>query len=84
MVKHSMDVVRSVVQHLNPEQVPVIAVDQPLYAIGKEIQWSWPSTHGEDDFVLMLGGLHIEMAFLKVNPISAIFQRNKYNGYYKE
>ena len=40
MVKHSMVVVRSVVQHLNPEQIPLLAVDQPLYAIGKEIQWT--------------------------------------------
>ena len=26
------------------------------------IQWNWPQTQGEDKYVAMLGGLHIEMA----------------------
>ncbi len=51
---------------INPGQVPVLAADQPLYALAKQIQWSWPSTLGEDKFVVMFGGLHIEMATLKV------------------
>ena len=25
-------------------------------------QWKWPASHGEQAFVVMLGGLHIEMA----------------------
>ena len=28
----------------------------------KFIQWKWPDTHGEGKFVVMFGGLHIEMA----------------------
>ena len=32
----------------------------------KQIQWSWPETHREDTFVLVMGGLHIEMAALKL------------------
>lgn len=66
MIRHSMDIVRAAVQHLNPGQVPVLAADQPLYALAKEIQWTWPASHGEDHFVIMFGGLHIEMAILKV------------------
>ena len=66
MIRHSMDVVKAAVQHLNPGQVPVLAADQPLYALAKEIQWTWPATHGEDHFVIMFGGLHIEMAVLQV------------------
>ena len=54
---------KAAVQHLNPGQVPVLAADQPLYALAKEIQWTWPATHGE---VIMFGGLHIEMATLKL------------------
>ena len=54
------------VQKLNPGQVPVVTLDQPLYAIAKEIQWSWPEQYGESKFVIMLGGLHIEMAALNV------------------
>ena len=25
-------------------------------------QWKWPDTHGEEKFIAMFGGLHIEMA----------------------
>eukprot|EP00745_Piridium_sociabile_P003240 TRINITY_DN11945_c0_g1_i1.p1 TRINITY_DN11945_c0_g1~~TRINITY_DN11945_c0_g1_i1.p1 ORF type:complete len:368 (-),score=62.14 TRINITY_DN11945_c0_g1_i1:49-1152(-) len=65
MIKHGMDVIKRAVDHLNSGQVPVVALDQPLYAIAKQIQWKWPDSHGEKQFVVMLGGLHTEMAFLK-------------------
>ena len=61
IILHAMNVIKSTVQHVNPGQVPVITLDQPLFAIAKQIQWNWPSTHGEDQFLVMLGGLHIEM-----------------------
>ena len=41
-------------------------MDQPLYALAKEIQWSFPNELDENVFVVMLGGLHIEMAALKL------------------
>ena len=66
MVRHSMDMIKLAVQKLNPAQVPVITLDQPLYAITKKIQWNWPENYGENQFVIVLGGLHIEMAGLKV------------------
>ena len=50
---------------LHAGQVPITTVDQPLYALKKQIQWNWPASHGEDQFVVMFGGLHIEMASLK-------------------
>lgn len=59
-----MNKIRDIVLHLNPSQVPVIAADQPLYALAKQIQWQWPE-YGEDKFVIMFGGLHIEMAALR-------------------
>jgi hypothetical protein len=65
MIRHSMDVIKRAVDILNPGQVPIITVDQPLYTLAKQIQWSWPDTHGEDHFVILFGGLHIEMAALK-------------------
>ena len=42
-------------------------MDRPLYAIAKQIQWScnWPDL-GEKSFVVMLGGLHIEMVVLSM------------------
>lgn len=51
---------------LNPSQIPVVAFDQPLFAVAKQMQWSQPMQFGENKFVIMFGGLHIEQAFLKV------------------
>ena len=65
MIRHAIDVIRQAINFLNPGQVPIIACDQPLYAIAKKIQWNWPSTYGEKKSVIMLGGLHIELALLK-------------------
>lgn len=66
MIRHSMDIVKKAVQYLNPGQIPIIAADQPLYALAKQIQWAWPDIYGEDHFVIMFGGLHIEMVILKL------------------
>ena len=65
MFRHSMDVVKKAVDILNPEQVPIITVDQPLFTIAKQIQQNWTASHGEDQFIVMCGGLHIEMAAFK-------------------
>ena len=59
MIKHSMDVIVSAVQHINPGQTPFIAVDQPFVAIAKEIQWKWQEKYGEDKIVPLCGGLKI-------------------------
>ena len=66
MIRHSMDMIKKAVHELNPTQIPVITLDQPLYSIAKMIQWNWPDIHGEKHFVTVLGGLHIEMAALNV------------------
>ncbi len=63
MVKHGMNLIQRATEHVNHGQVPVITVDQPLYAIAKKIQWTW---YGESKFVVMLSGLHIEMSFLRL------------------
>ena len=42
MIRHSIDVVRSAVEHLNPGQTPVVTVDQPLFALAKR-----SSGHGQ-------------------------------------
>lgn len=65
MVKHGMTVIAEAIHFLNPNQIPVSAFDQPLFAIAKFVQWKWPLTHGEDKHVVMLGGLHTEMALWK-------------------
>ena len=63
-LKRSMNVVRKVIQHLNTGQTPVVTFDQPLYAIAKQIQWQWSEMYGEDKFIVVFGGLHIEIAAL--------------------
>ena len=65
MIAHSMCVIKSAVQHVNPLQTPVIALDQPLFALAKQIQWKL-AEFSEAQFVIMLGGLHIEMASFKM------------------
>ena len=50
------------VTKVNPGQVTVVTGDQPVYAIAKQIQWLMPDMYGEDKLVVMMGGLHIEMA----------------------
>ena len=47
MIKHGMNALKQATTFLNPGQVPVIAFDQPLFALAKMVQWKWPETHGE-------------------------------------
>jgi len=47
---------------LYPGQIPVMACDQPLYALAKHIQLHWPASYGENHIVVMFGGLHIGIA----------------------
>lgn len=67
MVKHRMDVIKKSTLFLNPSQESTILVlDQPLFALAKKIQWENQKDCGEDTFVIMMGGLHIEMFFLEI------------------
>ena len=59
-----MDKVKEAIQFLNPSQSPMLEADQPLYALAKHIQWCYPEEYGE--FVIVLGGLHTEMAILNM------------------
>jgi len=38
----------------------VVAFDQPLFALAKQIQWKWSQEYGEQKFVVVFGGLHID------------------------
>ena len=48
MIRHSMDVVKNAVEHVNPGQTPVVTLDQPLFVLARQIQWKWPEKYGED------------------------------------
>ena len=65
MIVHAMDIIKQNIDFLNPGQTPVIAFDQPLFALAKQIQWNWPNPYGEHKMVVMFGGLHIEMCAFK-------------------
>lgn len=65
LIKHVMDLMKGVTGFLNGKQIPVLAMDQPLYALAKAIQWNWPQEYGEKKFVVMMGGFHVEQAALK-------------------
>ena len=67
MIKQAMDIIKLSVNHLNPGQVPVIAFDQLLFAVAKEIQWNWSDLYGEkillstfDNDVLILAVAFVE------------------------
>ena len=60
-IQHSMNIVKETTEFLNPGQIPVICMDQPLFALAKQVQWANPHVFGEDKFIVMMGGLHIEM-----------------------
>eukprot|EP00733_Pompholyxophrys_punicea_P000080 Pompholyxophrys_punicea_v1_NODE_10_length_6905_cov_7.951686.p2 type:complete len:342 gc:universal NODE_10_length_6905_cov_7.951686:5288-4263(-) len=64
MVLHGMGIIQRVTKFLNPEQIPVMALDQPLFALAKNLQWKFPERFSRERFVVMFGGLHIEMALI--------------------
>ena len=66
MIMHAMLLIKQSINFLNPCQIPVVALDQPLYAIIKKVQLTWPNEFGEDHFVVILGRLHIEIAFMSM------------------
>ncbi|KAK3910021.1 Microtubule-associated protein VP7 [Frankliniella fusca] len=65
MMEHAMKVVQAAVKYLNPGQIPVMTVDQPLYALCKSAQWQ-VNDLDEQSFFVMFGAMHIELAALRV------------------
>ena len=59
MTKHLFNVIKSAVDHLNPRQTPMIAFDQQLYVLEKQVHWYWPDRYSEDTFMVIFGGLQI-------------------------
>ena len=62
MVRHCMDVIIKTISYLNPKQKVIITGDQPVYALGKQVQWNYQNRYST--VFWMMGPLHIEMAFL--------------------
>ena len=41
-------------------------MDQPLFAIAKQIQYVKADFYGEEEYFVMMGGLHVEITSLKM------------------
>ena len=54
--------VGKIVSTINSHQDLVITADQPVYALGKQVQWMYPDIF--KNFFWMMGPLHIEMTLL--------------------
>ena len=67
MQKHCIEMTRSVVNVLNPDQVIVDTSDQPVYAISRRLQEMFPDTIGPGKYLPMFGGLHIEKLLLEIH-----------------
>ena len=65
-ILHAMEIVENAAKWFDERQTPIIAMDQPLYALAKEIQWSSSTPYTDENYVVVLGGLHIEMCVLKL------------------
>ncbi len=55
VLRHCFEVTQAAVPHFNPGQIPVITVDQPLFAKMKQLQLSMDRLCGADKFVILLG-----------------------------
>ena len=62
VVRHCMGIIKTLVANLNPGQSTIITGDQPVYAIGKQVQWMHPDEY--ENCLWMMGPLHIEMAYV--------------------
>ena len=62
MVRHCIEIVQNITYSLNPGQKVIITADQPVYALGKQVQWMYNDRYS--DVIWMMGPLHIEMAYM--------------------
>ena len=66
MIAHFMKLFKSAVQRITPSQMPEFAVDHPLIPLAEQPQWTLGEMYNEDQYVIMLGGLYMEMTALKM------------------
>ena len=54
MMRHSLDIVKKAVEHLNPSQKPVVTFDQPLFALAKQFSGVGQTVTGRSILLLCL------------------------------
>ena len=57
-----MKMIMELTEKLNPSQATIITADQPVYTLGKQVQWMFPEMY--QNLIWMMGPLHIEMAYM--------------------
>ena len=60
-----MTVIKAATKFVNSGQIPVVTIDQTLHRLIKMITCQLPATHGKDTFIVILGGLLIEICCFK-------------------
>ena len=66
MIKPFMKLVNDAIPCINPGQTSIIGMNQPLCALVKQNQWGRADIYGQSSYVVMMCGLHTEMASLKM------------------
>ena len=64
IVYHCLYLISKLTLKLNPNQIPIVTADQPVYVMAKQLQWNYPEKF--ELCFLILGPLHIEMALLNM------------------
>ena len=62
-----MKIIKATINFINPSQIPVDALDCPVYALSKQVQWQDPENFGVDKYVCLFGDLHIEIELLRIH-----------------
>ena len=62
MVRHCMKIIKDLVKYVNDRQISVIIGNQPVYALGKQVQWAYQDEF--KDMIWMMGPLHIIYLFI--------------------
>ena len=62
MVRQCIEIIQGIIKLLNPSQKVVITADQPVYVLGKRVQWMYPEKY--HNAIWLMGPLHIEMSYM--------------------
>ena len=54
LLNRVVNLVKEAVEHLDPNQTPVLTMGHPFSAIAKEIQWQWPDSFSNNKYVIMI------------------------------
>ena len=77
MQKHCIEVSKNATDSLNPGQVAVDTIDQPVYALTRRFQQMFPDSPGPGKYLPMFGGLHIEKPLIAGNGLARFLDQAK-------